>query len=680
MVTGRKAFEGASQASVIAAIMERDPPHLSAAQPLAPPALDHVVATCLEKDPDDRWQTARDVLHELQWVAAAGATAAPHASGVAASRRSMSWLIAAAVASAAVTALGMTLWRGNPPTPIRDIRFSVYPESGSLFSPASASVVSPQFAISRDGSSLAFVATSDGRDKLWVRRLDGLAARVLAGTDDAIYPFWSPDGRSLGFFAQGKLKIATLGGGPAVIVTDASFDPRGGAWAPDGTMLVSLVSNGGLSRVFADGKSELVGPLDVATGETGLRWPFWLPDSRRFLAVSRNTEDSRRGIYLRSLDNTSSSFLVSSDWGPAFVDGRLLFLRGPTLMAQAFDLGEGRLTGEPEALLDGIGALTNGYSAFSVSSTGTLAYSGPWATKGELVWFDRDGRQMGGPIAPLADYVDFSLSPDSSRVAMSRVDPQTNTADIWLLDLARNKVETRLTSDRLNDAGAMWSPDASRLYFRSNRRGINSLYVKPANGSRPEELVFDQGGEVASSMISSSLSRDGSRLLFSAFGLRSSFDVWELSLAPVPQPTAVLQSAFNEYQAAFSPDGRWIAFVSNETGSPQVYVQAYPGGDPRQQVSSRGGSDPRWRADGRELFFIGEDRLLMAAPFSTGSAGVPVTLFRTRVPISGNPYRLPYAPSDDGQRFLVNTAPVDTPPPAIQVVLDWRALLPAERR
>ena len=347
-------------------------------------------------------------------------------------------------------------------------------------------------------------------------------------------------------------------------------------------------------------------------------------------------------------------------------------------MVQSFDLSAARVIGDPVPLLDGIGASTSGYPAFSVSYNGTLAYSEPWPTLGELTWFERSGRQAGPPVAPLADYLDFSLSPDTRQLAVSRVDPQQNTADVWVLDLARG-LETRLTSDRLNDAAPMWSPDGTRIYFRSNRRGVNSLFVKLSNGSRGEELVFEQSSDTTSSMISSALSADGSQALFTTSGLESSLDVWQLSLGSPATASILLNSPFNESQAVFSPDGRWIAFTSDETGGQQVYVQSFPGGEQRQQVSSRGGTEPQWRADGRELFFIGDDGTLMAAPVSGGVAGVSLPLFRTRVPVTGNPYRMPYRASADGQRFLINTTPVDTPPPAIQVILDWRALLEPRR-
>jgi Tol biopolymer transport system component len=677
MVTGARPFNGDSAASVIGAILKDTPPPLSARQPLAPAALDHVVSRCLAKDPDDRWQTARDLLHELTWASrrepSEAGRAAPAQRG-----HVPGWRLAAvAIAAAAATAVVMTLRRPGASVPTRDVRFSIYPEHGTAFAPIEASVVAPQFALSPDGHALAFVATAQGQASLWVRPVAAFSARELPGTEGAGLPFWSPDGQSVAFFAQGRLKIVRLDGGPAVVVTDASLDPRGGTWAQDGTLLASLASNGGISRVTLDGRNELLAPLDRERGETGLRWPAWVADSRHFVALSRNLDESRRGLFLFALDRPARSLLVNSDFGATPTDGRLLYLSGSTLMAQPLDVGQGRLTGEPIPIVDRVGSTSNGYSAFSVSSTGTLANTAPWPAHGELVWFDRGGRRMGEPAAPLADYVDLSMSRDG-RVAVSRVDPQTNTGDIWVLDLDRRS-ETRLTADRFNDAGPLWSADGTRIYFRSNRRGVNGIFVKPANASRPEEMVFELVGESTASVISGSLAPDGSRLLYSTFGLRSSWDLWELALGPSPQATAILDSQFNEYQASYSPDGRWIAFVSNEAGPRQVYVQSHPDGGGRQAVSSRGGSDPVWRADGREIFFIGADRTMTAAPFEGGKVGVAVPLFRTRVPIVGNPYRLPYAVSADGSRFLVNTAPDEVPPPAIHVVLDWRVLLDNRR-
>jgi Tol biopolymer transport system component len=292
---------------------------------------------------------------------------------------------------------------------------------------------------------------------------------------------------------------------------------------------------------------------------------------------------------------------------------------------------------------------------------------------GELTWFSRDGRPLGPPVTALADYVSLALSPDGGRVAFSRVDPQNGTADLWLSELGRGAT-TRLTSDPLHDAGAIWWPDGTRILFRSNRVGHNNLFVKGVNDVRPEELFF----ESLSQKAPTHLSRDGSHVVFTNTGAGTSFDVWDLPTES-RLPRAILQTAFNEYQGVLSPDGRFLAYVSEETGDPQVYVQSFPNGEHRVQVSSQGGSEPQWRKDGRELFFLRADRMMMAAPVLPGSefrAAEPKPLFQTHVPTLANPYRWHFDVSADGERFLVNTAPAFVPPPAIHVVLDWRTLLP----
>ncbi len=677
MVTGSRPFTGDSPASVIGAILKDSPPAVSTRQPLAPALLDRIVGRCLAKDPDARWQSAADLHQALTWTAS-GVSGVGVAGPIAPSRRPV-WPMLAAAAAAAALALGAIAWRSDPPRPARDVRFLVNPEPGSQFVSPPASVLTPQFALSHDGSHLAYVATGEGRPMLWVRPLAESRARALPGTEGAIYPMWSPDGRTIGFFSQGRFKTVRTDGGTPIVVTAASFDPRGGAWAPDGTVLTNLSALRGLARVSSDGTTDLSVPLNSAEGEISLRFPFFLPDSRHFVAVARSPDEARRGVVLGELGKPSRTKLVSSDWGAAVHDNRLIFLRGSTLMAQPIDVSAAKLTGDPQPLVDGVGGSTGGFAGFSVAYDGTLAYSEPWPTKGELFWFDRTGRQIGARVAPLADYIDFAVAPDGGRLALSRVDPQANTADVWILDLARG-VETRLTSDRFNDAGVMWSPDGVRVYFRTNRSGLNSLYVKPANGSRGEELVFEQIGEDAASVTASALSGDGSRLLLTMTGgLRASNDIVEVALsAPVAKP--LLNGEFNEAQPALSPDGRWLAFTSDETGVQQVFIQSHPGGEQRQQVSSRGGTEPQWRSDGREIFFLGESRSMMAAPVSaTGAPGTPQPLFQTRVQVTGSVYRRPYEVSPDGQRFLVNTMPVDAQQPAIHVVLDWRALLASPR-
>jgi dipeptidyl aminopeptidase/acylaminoacyl peptidase len=347
-------------------------------------------------------------------------------------------------------------------------------------------------------------------------------------------------------------------------------------------------------------------------------------------------------------------------------------------MAQRLSVAGGRLEGDPAVLLENVGSTTSAYMAVSVSRTGSLAYAEPWPTSGELLWFSRDGTTLGPPAAPLADYVTLALSPDGRRVAFSRVDPQASTSDVWVSDLTRS-VTTRLTSDALNDAGALWWPDGTRILFRSNRSGYNDLFTKGADEVQAEEFFFEAASSPAIlQMLPTHFSRDGAHVIFTNTGPGSSYDLWDLP-TDSRHPTAILQTAFDEYQGVLSPDGRFLAYVSEETGVSQVYVQSFPNGEQRVQVSSRGGTEPQWRRDGQELFFLQADRMMMAVRVSlrpTFKAGEPKSLFPTRVPILANPFRWHYDVSADGERFLVNTAPASAAPPAIHVVMDWRALLP----
>jgi serine/threonine protein kinase len=679
MLSGRKAFEGQSVGSLFAAILEKDPPRLATLQPLTPPSLDRIVSTCLAKDPDDRWQSARDLMRELQWISAGrNATTADDIK----ERRSWNWLLVAA-ASLAIGAAGALLlfspWRAENATGAAShVRFSIYPEPGSQFVNAPASVVTPQFAISPDGTHIAFVASAAGRAMLWVRSVDAWHARVLPGTEDPLYPFWSPDSTSVAFFSQGRIKAVTLTGGEPVVRGDASRDPRGGAWAPDGTIFATTFGYGGIMSVTASGAQPVL-PVDRKAGEANHRWPMILADGRHLVYVVRSREPSRRGITLAALGEQSGTRLADSDYSAAVAGQHLLFVRGRTLMAQPLDLEKGQLFGEAVPIMDDVGASSTGHSAFSVSQTGTLAFANTWPVEGELVWFDRSGRQLGAPVAPRADYVTFSLSPDETRVALSTVDPQTATPDIWVLDLARGS-QHRLTSDRMTDANAFWSPSGNELVFRSNRAGANRPYRRGVHDLKSEVLIdFGTPDEVLSNMVLTDLSRDGRHIILTNTGRASSFDIWRHTDGAEPLVQPIVESSFDEFHAVLSPDQRWIAYVSNETGRPEIYVTSFPDGTRRYPISSQGGSEPQWRRNGQELFFLNAESMLMSVSVTTGpefKAGVPTPLFRVRTPTSANPYRQQYAVAQDGNRFLVNRARDDAAPPAINVVLDWRTLLP----
>lgn len=476
------------------------------------------------------------------------------------------------------------------------------------------------------------------------------------------------------------MKIVRLEGGVPEVKADASRDTRGGAWFADGTILMTRNPSGGLLRL-TNGGSEPVFPTHGSADFMLDRFPWVLPDGRNFVFGHRHADPNIRGLYLSNLADRTRTRLTDGEWGPVVVNDHLLFLRGRTLMAQPLDLANGRLTGEPFVLLEGVGGTTTGYMAVSVSRTGALAYAEPWPTNGSVSWFSRDGSQIGQPILPLAEYVDIALSPDGTQVSYSQVDPDIGGADLWLFDLARGST-TRLTSDRRNDAGGIWSPDGARLVFRSNRAGYNQVFSRGVNDTRAEERYIENSPQgTLAQLLPSDYSRDGRHIIFTNSGDSSSFDVWDLP-TDSRQPRAIIQTPFDEYQGVMSPDGRWLAYVSEESGTPQVYVQSFPDGAQRVQISSRGGAEPQWRRDGQELFFLRADRMLMAAtvvPAAIFKTAEPAALFLTRVPLLANPYRRHFAASADGKRFLVNNAPESIAPPAIHVVLDWRALLPSRQ-
>ena len=338
-------------------------------------------------------------------------------------------------------------------------------------------------------------------------------------------------------------------------------------------------------------------------------------------------------------------------------------------MAQPFDVDRLAVTGEVVAVAESVGGTTTAYGAFSVSRTGVLVHANQLGFRGDLRWFDRTGAML-GVVTPEAEYLDFELSPDERMVAMSRVDPQPNSGDIWLLDLDR-KITSRFTTDRINETGALWSPDGGRIVFRNNRRGTTDLYQKRSSGAGAEELLLSPGGVA----INSDWSRDGRYIVFTATNPTTGFDIWVWPTGGDQKPTLAVRTPLNEMHGRLSPDGRWMAYASDESGELQVYVQPFPATGDKKQISSDGGSEPRWRRDGNELFYLASNRALMSVSIPGGNAlnaRVPQALFTTRAPLVGSPYRANYAVIASGQRFLVNTRLEDTPSP-ITVVLNWTA-------
>jgi len=688
MVTGKKAFKGKSQASLIASILEHDPVPMATLQQLTPPALERAVQTCLAKKPEDRWQTAHDLRLQLQWIAEGGSQMSVPASAVARrkTRERLAWSLLA-VAAMGLIALAIPYFR-TAPVETTAVEFPIAPPEGAAFGPIDTTlnrVAPPYPAASPDGRYIAFLAGKAGVPvRIWVRPLDASETRVLAGTEGALSPFWSPDSRKIGFFAGGKLKAVDYSGGPVQVLCDAPAG-EGGTWNREGVILFGNFF-GGLRRVLAaGGESTAITMPDAAHQETSHRWPYFLPDGRHFLYLAQQPNS----IYAGSLDSKETKRLLVADSRAVYAPpGYLLFVRQGTLMGQTFDAGRLELAGEPFRIAENVRSVATGRAAFSVSDRGTLVYrSGASNPVQRVVWFDRSGKQV-EPINQTGDSRAPALSPDESRIVVERQDA-SGRSDIWMIDLARG-TNSRLTFNPTDDVGPVWSPDGNRVVYASLSNGKGDLYQKLATGSGSDELIFKSDED----KVPYEWSSDGRFLLFRSTGPKTGLDIWVLPMSGAnaspagrsnqeitgdPKPTVFLQTPFGESAAHFSPDGKWIAYHSNESGRQEVYVQPFPPTGGKWQVSVDGGSIPNWRRDGRELFFMSPDSRLMAVDVELGPtfrAGVPKPLFEVPgwagTPTGGAGR---YAVSRDGKRFLFSVLSIATESYPIAVVLNWTAAL-----
>jgi serine/threonine protein kinase len=682
MVTARRAFEGKSQLSVASAILEKEPTPIRGIQPMTPPALDHAIRRCLAKDPEERWQTARDLALELKWVAESSAQTGtfPSAGKGKIAGQWLPWSVATLLGiSAALIAL--LHWGKRPPV-AEAVRFEL-PLPGCNLS----------HALSPNGRYLAFPAPGpDGRSLIWIRALDSLEPRSLPGTENVLVPvFWSPDSRFVAFQTGSKLEKIDVSGGPPQPICDTSVAVLGGAWSRDGTIIFGTAGNG-IMRVPATGGVPTL--VTTVSGRSEVHvFPSFLPDERHFtyLRAPQNP-----GIYIGSLDakpeqqsfNRMLATPVMGVYAPSPEPGmgRLLFMHEGSLLAQPFDERRLELAGEPVLLANQVATfLLSG--SFSASSSGILTYrpakTGPGFS--ELTWFDRQGKEMGTAGGPGAyAYFDLALSPDARRVATTRSDLTVAGSEegIWLLDLARG-VSARFTFDPAPDSSPVWSPDGSYIAFAASRAGGTGIYKKASNGAGKEQLLLAATGDP---MVPNDWSRDGRSLLYTRQDSRTKADLWVLALTtdgtPAGAPTPFANTEFSENQGQFSPDGHWIAYTSDESGRAEIYVQPFPapaGGGSKTQVSSGGGNQPRWRRDGKELFYLSPDGKLMAVNVTGGpifKAGVPESLFQALV-VCGRREAvsdvLRWDVTPDGKRFLIDTAKAPSEP--LTVVLNWTAEL-----
>jgi eukaryotic-like serine/threonine-protein kinase len=647
VVTGRKAFDGKSQASLIAAILEREPAAMSTLQPRTPTLLDHIATRCLAKDPGARWQSTDDLLCALKWVA--DARVAPGKTTAEAGRRlswdRFAWVLAGVGALIAVTAT-MSALRPSSPTGVPEMRLDIA-------TPRTTDPVS--FALSPDGLKLVFGAESAGRPSLWLRTLNAATERPLEGTEGARYPFWSPDSRWVGFFANNRLKTVDVSTGALKVLTIAT-PGRGGTWNRDGSIVFSSALNNALFRVPEAG-GERVQVTRLEGQQSGHCFPQFLPDGRHFMYYAEGPSEAR-GVYLAQLDTSETRRLLDADSVPVYTSGQLLFVRQGSLFAQPFDAARLALTGNPSPVADRVAFEPLGYAALSVSSAGAVMYrAGTRTGQRRFMWFNRRGEVVGAVGGPDdATPLNPSLSPNGLRVVFSRT---TDNADIWILDVVRGVME-RFTSNPAVENRPIWSHDGTRIVFaryNEDRTASGDLYEKPTNGSGPEEAVPASPGY----KTPTDWSPDGRFLLYDV-GNVGEFDIWALPINGDGKPFPIVQTMFDERQAQFSPDGKWIAYQSNETGQFEIYVQPFPGSGTKQRISASGGAQVRWRKDGRELFFIALDSRLMAAPVELDSragvvtAGASVPLFETRIggAVQGVENQQ-YDVATDGQRFLMNT-------------------------
>jgi eukaryotic-like serine/threonine-protein kinase len=669
MLAGRGPFHRESAAETMSAILKEDPLDLSNTNQTVSPALERLINHCLAKNAESRFHSATDLAYALEAISSNSVqTIAVSARPTRMTRREMivGSIAAIALISAVVLAVALLVsYFRHTPTEAHTVRFFINPPEKTSFGP---------FAISPDGLHLAFVASdASGKALLWVRPLDSPNAQPLSGTEDAIYPFWSPDSRFIGFFAGGKLKKVELSGGTVQTVCSAAI-PRGGSWSTSGVIVFGPSPNEPLYQVAATGgPASPLTKLEPSLQEASHRWPHFLPDGRHFLYSVLGGPQSQ-GIYVTSLDGKETRRLlnISNSIAMYAAPGYLLFRREATLMGQVFDLDNLQLSGDPFPVAEQVGFdLSTFQTYFSVSQTGVLAYSAATGGKTQLTWVDRGGKEI-GLVGQPANYIRPSLSPDGKRVAVDGSDSQGNR-DVWLLDLASGN-STRFTFDPAQDLFAVWSPDGSRIVFGSDREGPRNLYQRSAKGAGKEELLFKSDFNA----YPVDWSHDGQYIAYVINDPKTKIDVWVLPVFGDYRPFPFANSEASERGARFSPDGRWLAYVSDASGVPQIYVETFPSSGGKWQVSSSGGYHLAWRHDGKELFYVAADRKMMAVEIkgegASFEAGTPKPLFDLRVPtFTGS--QAQFAVSADGQKFLIANTFGENRSEPITVALNWAASL-----
>ncbi len=673
MATGKRAFEGTSKTSLIAAIVSSHPAPISSVVSTTPPALDRIVRKCLEKDPDDRWQSAHDIASELRWLSEAG-SGAGEATAVTIRRKTrerLAWgLVAALAVTAATLAVGFIRRAPVPPAPFRA---TIMPPPDTALIPFDQLGL----ALSGDGRQLAFVANNgDGSREIWVRNLGEMTSRLIPETRGAAYPFWSPDGRYIGFFANGKLKKVDLRGGSPQLLADAPTG-RGGSWSTDDVILFSPnIRSAILSVPAAGGAPKPVTRFDE-TAETTHRWPQFLPDGRHFLYISRvprtdGGQDAGR-LMLASLDAPDPTRLIDDATNAAYVAGYLVYGRAASLYAWRFDAAKRELLGKPAPIGDQKLSYWEAKNLvpFAAAENGTIVYLPDASRKSTLSWTSRDGRPLGTLGAP-GFYATPRVSPDGKKVAFIQWEPDAPMSDIWIADLEYDR-RFRLTQKSGYYDGPEWSHDSNRIAFSCSPKTVQDLCVKSlVDGGDVELLHASPNWKTAGSFMAGDKT-----ILFSEQDPETGQDIKLLTLDETRDPRVILRTPFSEDYPEASRDGQWIAYASDETGRGEVYVRASSGAYQQWQLSSGGGSQPRWRADGKELFYLAPDGNVMSVAIQNSPVfrpSTPKAIFRLpKTPDRDTPVFEDVTP--DGQRVLLNVPVTERSSVGFHVILNWTSVL-----
>jgi eukaryotic-like serine/threonine-protein kinase len=664
MLSGLRAFRRDTPAESMTAVLKEDPGEISDATHPVSPALDRIVRRCLEKSPEQRFQSARDLSFALSALSGTDASGFARASD-APRRVSLRLWIPVAIAMIAVAAVSWFIAR-LPATPTARLEFAI-PVPGEV----------SHMAISTDGRMLAFVSPDEktGEPMLFVQRVGAPTATKLAGTEGASYPFWSPDGSSVAFFANSKLQRMSVSGGSPQTLARVNY-ARGGSWGSKNVILYTPDPGGPIWRVNADGSQaapltdKLIGNFDSH------RWPLFLPDGEHFLFLVANfgttAENMDTAIYMSSLDAKEKTLVVHARSNPGYTPGRLFYMDDQkALRVAAFDEAKGAVTGDPRVVVDTVGYQPSVYwAAFVVAENGTVVYSKTAeAAQSVLTWYSKAGKVLGRVGEPGVQ-ANPTLSPDGNRVTVDITDLKANNLDVWIEDLNKG-ASTRFTFDPAEETDGIWSRDGKTIAFRSvgNGSGVN---LKDASGLKPDINIakvvsgLKNAGALANlksfDLIPNSWAPDDKQILCA---LQTATQNSRSILVLVPTGGGTITQFFSgdtsvasNTNGQISADGKWTAYASNESGEWEIYATTFPGATGKWQVSRGGGAEPRWRADGKELYYLGPTGTLMAVPVEAGgafSSGAPTPLFqvRGRAPISSTDL-FTYDVTKDGQRFLVN--------------------------